>query len=493
MHQSVLDANDRMQANVEAYYEQRGGDSGQWEEDTRFVEAQMDQLETENVRTVLISLGMFSIALVIMLSNHAYMNRRNREHEIIANVDPLTGVKSKHAYLLKEKEIDAAIKAGDTPEFGIVVGDVNGLKHINDTQGHKAGDEYIRKASQLICEIFRHSPVYRIGGDEFVMILTGRDYENRNELLKELHECSVRNIGTGNVVVSGGLSVCDPERDESFHMVFERADQQMYEEKQLLKGLGSITRDEAPQKAGALPGTNQGTEPLQVRRKVLVVEDVEINRLMLGAVLEDNYDILYAEDGDEAMKVVRENKDVISTILLDLQMPRMGGREVLLSLNGDPELRRIPVIILTGDQDAEVECLRLGAMDFIPKPYPDAEIIRARVDKCTELYESRSTILSTERDQLTGLYNVDYFDRYVSMFDRHYADLIMDAVAIDINHFHMINERYGKEYGDTILQRLGARIREAAREMGGVGCHRGRTASCFIVPHRKTMPRCWSG
>ena len=70
----------------------------------------------------------------------------------------------------------------------VAVCDVNSLKAVNDTLGHKAGDEIIRRACSLICNTFKHSPVYRIGGDEFAVILSGRDYERRQELLSEMEE-----------------------------------------------------------------------------------------------------------------------------------------------------------------------------------------------------------------------------------------------------------------------------------------------------------------
>ena len=129
--------------------------------------------------------------------------------------------------------------------FAVAVCDVNGLKVINDTLGHKAGDEHIIKASRMICDIFQHSPVYRTGGDEFVVILTGRDYLIRKELVLALHDRSVEHISTNDVVISGGLSDYRPGEDVSFHDVFERADALMYEEKKLLKGMGAITREDA--------------------------------------------------------------------------------------------------------------------------------------------------------------------------------------------------------------------------------------------------------
>ena len=154
-------------------------------------------------------------------------------------------MKSKHAFLLNQKKIDASIDEGTADEFAVAVCDVNGLKYINDTLGHKAGDEYILKASRMICDIFQHSPVYRIGGDEFAVILHGRDYLMKKELLLALHDRSVEHIRTNEVVISGGLSDYKLGLDRCFHDVFERADALMYKEKKLLKGMGTISREDA--------------------------------------------------------------------------------------------------------------------------------------------------------------------------------------------------------------------------------------------------------
>ena len=132
--------------------------------------------------------------------------------------------------------------AGTQKPFAIAVCDVNGLKHINDTLGHKAGDDYIRSAARFIGDIFTHSPVFRMGGDEFVVILTDRDFDSRGELMKTLHDESVRHIAEGQVVVSGGISDFIPGEDVSSHAVFDRADALMYEEKKALKSLGAKTR-----------------------------------------------------------------------------------------------------------------------------------------------------------------------------------------------------------------------------------------------------------
>ena len=123
-----------------------------------------------------------------------------------------------------------------------MVCDVNGLKQVNDNLGHKAGDEYIRSASQLICDHFKHSPVYRIGGDEFVVVLEGPDFVHRERIMAELNEAVVANREAGKVVVACGLSEYNPLMDREVHAIFERADALMYARKIELKRPGEEVR-----------------------------------------------------------------------------------------------------------------------------------------------------------------------------------------------------------------------------------------------------------
>lgn len=240
MRQSMINANTMLQSNIETYYEQQADENA--DEELEFIREQINDLERYDTRAILMALGMFGFAMFIMFSNHAFLSGRQRESDEIVNTDPLTGVKSKHAYMSMCHDYDGKIGLGRATEFAVVVCDVNGLKHVNDTLGHKAGDEYICEASSMICEIFRRSPVYRLGGDEFAAILEGHDYEVRDELIQELHDRSVENISLGKVVVAGGLSVFKPGVDRNFQAVFERADKLMYEEKKSLKINGAITR-----------------------------------------------------------------------------------------------------------------------------------------------------------------------------------------------------------------------------------------------------------
>ena len=153
-----------------------------------------------------------------------------------AYTDPLTGVKSKNAYAEASEALQRSVVNGEKPEFAIIVFDVNDLKKVNDFYGHDADDRHILSANKMICDGFKHSPVYRIGGDEFVVILTGEDYENGIELLQSFDRQVENNLRNGLTVVSAGYARFDPESDASFSDVFKRADEKMYQRKRYLKG-----------------------------------------------------------------------------------------------------------------------------------------------------------------------------------------------------------------------------------------------------------------
>ncbi len=221
------------------------------------------------------------------------------------------------------------------------------------------------------------------------------------------------------------------------------------------------------------------------KRQILVADDEWINREILGGILKNDYEILYAADGQETLECIRSYQTTLSLILLDLMMPGISGMEVLRQVKEDPALSRIPIIVMTSDQDAEIESLTIGAIDFIPKPYPQPGVILARVLRTIELSEDRQIIQSTERDPLTGLYNREYFYRYAEQFDQHHKDMPMDCIVVDVNHFHMINERFGTAYGDEVLRRIGEKVREMVSDTGGIVCRREADTFLVYCPHGK--------
>ena len=165
-----------------------------------------------------------------------HMQALNSEKEL-ARRDELTGIKNKTAYKELERSVQRNIDDGiDYLPFAIVVCDINRLKEINDTQGHIAGDEYIRAGARLICEVFAHSPVFRVGGDEFVVFIRGNDYPIKEELFRRFRQLVERNKDIpGKPVIASGISEYDPQTDKSISDVFNRADNMMYENKRVLK------------------------------------------------------------------------------------------------------------------------------------------------------------------------------------------------------------------------------------------------------------------
>lgn len=155
------------------------------------------------------------------------------ETEVLATSDMLTGVKNKTAYLRAEKDYNRQIDGGESVKFAIVMCDVNNLKVTNDQLGHEAGDKLIKTACRKICSAFEHSPVYRIGGDEFVIIATGRDYLYRIENFEKLRDMAAN--PSDGITFASGMACYDYMKDKVFNDVFARADADMYENKKIMK------------------------------------------------------------------------------------------------------------------------------------------------------------------------------------------------------------------------------------------------------------------
>lgn len=159
--------------------------------------------------------------------------RRLAQARIEANIDALTGVKNRNAYRVYEERLNAQIEMDRAPEFAIVLLDVNDLKKVNDIEGHKAGDQFLRDACRIICTTFKRSPVFRVGGDEFVALCQGDDLARLDELIQQMQEHNEDAILNGGIVIAVGMSCYD--HDAKVAQVYERADQRMYENKRALK------------------------------------------------------------------------------------------------------------------------------------------------------------------------------------------------------------------------------------------------------------------
>lgn len=210
------------------------------------------------------------------------------------------------------------------------------------------------------------------------------------------------------------------------------------------------------------------SKQLKKPQLVLIVDDQEINRDVLGMILEDDYEIIYASNGREALQMIEEYRDKLSVVLLDLIMPEMDGFKVLECVHNDELLKAIPIIVLTAERNAELRALEMGAADFITKPFDMHEVILARVGRIIELSEGRQLIQAAEFDRLTRLYSRNFFFEYANRIHQYHPNWRMDAVVINIEQFHSVNALNGREFGDSVLAVIGEGIRAFLAETEGI-------------------------
>ncbi|MBQ8955887.1 MAG: diguanylate cyclase [Lachnospiraceae bacterium] len=166
--------------------------------------------------------------------------KQAKELDVLAKVDSLTGIKNKTAYDEIIEDLEWALSEGET-NFGIAVADLNYLKKINDTHGHDKGDLALKKICRIICNAFKHSPVFRIGGDEFTIVFTGYDYEHAESIVEKFKSVLDEIASDSSlepwekVSAAIGYAKYDPAKDSHVDDVFKRADASMYEDKRAMK------------------------------------------------------------------------------------------------------------------------------------------------------------------------------------------------------------------------------------------------------------------
>jgi diguanylate cyclase (GGDEF)-like protein len=167
-----------------------------------------------------------------------YLREREEHLHLSANRDSMTGLRNTTSYASWVARFDKEL--AESPfDFGIVVFDLNNLKKTNDTYGHEVGDKLIVTSAKIISDVFKRSPVFRIGGDEFLAVLQNNDLENHHELLEDLSaRCRNTFINENKQIpidIAFGLAQFEAGKDLKFQDVFNRADQAMYENKREVK------------------------------------------------------------------------------------------------------------------------------------------------------------------------------------------------------------------------------------------------------------------
>lgn len=381
--------------------------------------------------------------IIIALENVDQAKQKEIEYEAtivsaidMANKDALTSVKNKHAYVNTEMQLDAQIETGEESCFGILVCDINGLKKVNDEQGHSAGDVFIKEACSIICDIFDHSPVFRIGGDEFVVLLKGSDYENRYDLLKTFYNKQIDNRRDGLVTLAYGMAEYNPGIDNRVQDVFERADSIMYENKNRFKNMPV-------------------NEEVQSIESYSFVRFYELYEQLLNAFVSfDTVDKGLIEDLlIKISKMFRLCKGV-TRVYQNPREEREGKGETLCCFDLGEGKEILTVRVVTSVMSSATMTVYMD---------PDEEPLSTEEFNKMELVV-RTVLSFISRNRLKDIvYKLAYYDEagypnlrtlntYLdsAVVDGGFKDMM--AVRYNLRHFALINQEFGREAGDRIMK-----------------------------------------
>lgn len=222
------------------------------------------------------------------------------------------------------------------------------------------------------------------------------------------------------------------------------------------------------------------------QKKILIVEDNEINRMILKEILISQYQVLEAENGLEALEVLKEYGEGISLILLDIVMPVMDGYTFLSHVKADSAYSSIPVIVTTqsDSESDEVAALSHGASDFVAKPYK-AQIILHRVASIIHLRETAAMINLIQYDRLTGLYGKEFFYQRVKDILIQHPEQEYDIICSDIVNFKLINDVFGIRAGDALLCGIAKMYTKEVGEYGICAHFHADQFACLLEHHWK--------
>ena len=304
--------------------------------------------------------------------------------------DALTGVYNRRYYEDRIKKMTASV--------GVAMIDMDDFKIYNDTYGHNAGDLALITTVEAIRRCIRkNDTLIRYGGDEFLLVLQGISETMFREKLKqirtEIYNANVPTYSRLQLSASiGGVMSAGRTVEET---VME-ADKFMYLAKNRKNTV--VTEKDFANEEGE-DGT--ALEALKVKQQILIVDDSEMNREILTEMLQDDFRILEAENGEEALKMLKQYDTGISLMLLDIVMPVMNGFEVLAAMAREHWMDDIPVIMISSEGSEEYirRAYEMGIADYIRRPF-DAKIVYQRVFNTIKLYAKQRRLISLVADQI---------------------------------------------------------------------------------------------
>ena len=308
----------------------------------------------------------------------------NEHDRHLLHTDVLTGVFNRRFYEdeLRRQRLFA----------GVAIIDLDDFKLVNDTLGHHAGDVALKAAADAMSRCVRETDMLiRYGGDEFVLVMPNIEssvFSRRlHAILEAVSQTPIPNYGQQFLSCSIGGVIA---RGETVEDAVQQADGLMYRAK---RSKNAVLTDSDPIE------TTEYRNPM-----LLIVDDSEMNREILGEMLKDDYEIIEAKNGLEALQELEQHGKEISLVLLDIIMPEVSGFEVLLRMVNTGWIEDIPVIMISSEDsdEAVLRAYELGASDYISRPF-DTRVVRQRVSNIMRLY--------SRQRRLSALLARQYYER----------------------------------------------------------------------------------
>ena len=222
----------------------------------------------------------------------------------------------------------------------------------------------------------------------------------------------------------------------------------------------------------------------QVKNTVLIIDENSRDQDYLMSALESTYyTFLTSDDTKEGFYTLKEHKNIVSLVILDIATNDKEGLKFLKLKDSDPEIKDIPIIIVTKHKHLEVECLSLGASNFIVKPFESKGVIKARIETVLALYRKNMIVAKTREDELTGLLNTDFFILYASELLRNEENY--DMIAIRLSNYSILSELYPKDKCGALLKGMAKVLLNIAASFGGFAARSHADLFYLIIPSQE--------
>ena len=341
--------------------------------------------------------------------------------------DALTGAYNRRYF---EDELKLQVES-----MAVAMFDMDDFKLCNDTYGHNAGDAALCTMVKIIRKYIRKTDLLvRYGGDEFLLLMKDMTEEvfdeKLNQIQKKINESSVPGYPNLHLSVSiGGLI----SSNESLERAVDRADHLMYQ----AKNCKNMVVTETTPLTAVMDSRTYGKG--KSRAQILIVDDSTMNRELLAAMLEDEFEIMEAENGEQCLTMLEQYGTGISLVLLDIVMPGMNGFEVLEIMSRKHWIDDIPVIMISSeDREAVIQkAYELGVSDYISRPF-DARIVYRRVYNTIKLYAKQRRLTSLISDQI---YEKEKNNKMMVAILSHIVEFRNGESGLHVLHINMLTEK----------------------------------------------------